>query len=90
MKLQIFLLKRHGRHLPLFLLLHFRCQKKIELTSNEAVKQSVLAGFGFSAMPLISCKNKSFSPVAEVFLKYSEEEKKDILANYFSWYEEVS
>ena len=95
-----------------------RIQKKIELTSNEAVKQSVLAGLGFSVMPLIglknelnaedlqvypckglpvtttwnliSLKNKSFSPVAEAFLKYVEEEKKDIIANYFSWYEEVS
>jgi DNA-binding transcriptional LysR family regulator len=33
-------------------------QKKIELTSNEAVKQSVLAGLGYSIMPLIGIKNE--------------------------------
>ena len=32
--------------------------KKMELTSNEAVKQSVLAGFGCSIMPLIGIKNE--------------------------------
>jgi DNA-binding transcriptional LysR family regulator len=32
--------------------------KKIELMSNEAVKQSVLAGLGFSIMPLIGIKNE--------------------------------
>lgn len=32
--------------------------KKIELTSNEAVKQAVLAGLGFSIMPLIGIKNE--------------------------------
>ena len=31
--------------------------KKIELTSNEAVKQAVVAGLGFSIMPLIGLKN---------------------------------
>ncbi|MFD2586501.1 LysR family transcriptional regulator [Croceitalea marina] len=31
--------------------------KKIELTSNEAVKQAVLAGLGYSIMPLIGIKN---------------------------------
>ena len=35
-----------------------RIRKKIELTSNEAVKQSVLAGLGFSVMPLIGLKNE--------------------------------
>jgi DNA-binding transcriptional LysR family regulator len=32
--------------------------KKIELTSNEAVKQAVLAGLGYSIMPLIGLKNE--------------------------------
>jgi DNA-binding transcriptional LysR family regulator len=32
--------------------------KKIELTSNEAVKQAVLAGLGVSFMPLIGIKNE--------------------------------
>lgn len=33
-------------------------KKKIELTSNEAVKQSAIAGFGYSIMPLIGIKNE--------------------------------
>lgn len=33
-------------------------QRKIELTSNEAVKQCVLAGLGYSIMPLIGIKNE--------------------------------
>jgi DNA-binding transcriptional LysR family regulator len=32
--------------------------KKMELTSNEAVKQSVIAGLGSSIMPLIGIKNE--------------------------------
>jgi len=32
--------------------------KKIELTSNEAVKQALLAGLGFSIMPIIGIKNE--------------------------------
>ncbi|WP_127844114.1 LysR substrate-binding domain-containing protein [Psychroflexus aestuariivivens] len=32
--------------------------KKIELTSNEAVKQAVISGLGFSVMPLIGIKNE--------------------------------
>ena len=32
-------------------------QKKMELTSNEAVKQALLAGLGYSIMPLIGIKN---------------------------------
>ena len=31
---------------------------KIQLTSNEAVKQSVIAGLGISIMPLIGLKNE--------------------------------
>ena len=33
-------------------------QKKMELTSNEAVKQAVVAGLGFAIMPLIGIKNE--------------------------------
>ena len=32
--------------------------KKMELTSNEAIKQSLLAGLGYSIMPLIGIKNE--------------------------------
>jgi DNA-binding transcriptional LysR family regulator len=32
--------------------------KKMELTSNEALKQAVLAGLGYSIMPLIGIKNE--------------------------------
>ena len=32
--------------------------KKIELTSNEAVKQAVVAGLGYSVMPIIGIKNE--------------------------------
>lgn len=32
--------------------------KKMELTSNEAVKQAVVAGLGFAIMPLIGIKNE--------------------------------
>lgn len=32
--------------------------KKMELTSNEAVKQAIMAGLGFSVMPLIGIKNE--------------------------------
>jgi len=32
--------------------------KKMELTTNEAVKQALLAGLGFSIMPLIGIKNE--------------------------------
>lgn len=32
--------------------------RKIELTSNEAVKQAVIAGLGYSIMPLIGIKNE--------------------------------
>jgi DNA-binding transcriptional LysR family regulator len=32
--------------------------KKMELTSNEAVKQSLLAGLGYSIMPVIGIRNE--------------------------------
>ena len=35
-----------------------KIKKKIELTSNEAVKQSVIAGLGLSIMPLIGIRNE--------------------------------
>jgi DNA-binding transcriptional LysR family regulator len=37
---------------------HIPVLKKIELMSNEAVKQAVLAGMGYSIMPLIGIKNE--------------------------------
>ena len=37
---------------------HIDIVKKMELTSNEAVKQAVLAGLGYSIMPLIGIKNE--------------------------------
>lgn len=36
-------------------------QKKMELTSNEAVKQAVIAGLGCSIMPLIGIKNELYN-----------------------------
>jgi DNA-binding transcriptional LysR family regulator len=33
-------------------------RKRIELTSNEAVKQAVIAGLGYSLIPLIGTKNE--------------------------------
>ncbi len=33
-------------------------RKKMELTSNEAVKQAVIAGLGYSIMPLVGIKNE--------------------------------
>jgi DNA-binding transcriptional LysR family regulator len=35
--------------------------KKMELTSNEALKQAILAGFGYSIMPLIGIKQELLS-----------------------------
>ncbi|MBL7859118.1 MAG: LysR family transcriptional regulator [Cyclobacteriaceae bacterium] len=37
---------------------HALVRKKMELTSNEAVKQAVIAGLGYSIMPLIGIKNE--------------------------------
>jgi DNA-binding transcriptional LysR family regulator len=36
----------------------YRTKKKIELTSNEAVKQAVLAGIGVSIMPIIGIRSE--------------------------------
>ena len=40
---------------------NFSIIKKMELTSNEAVKQAVIAGLGCSIMPLIGIKNELFN-----------------------------
>jgi DNA-binding transcriptional LysR family regulator len=37
---------------------HLTVLKKMELTSNEAVKQALLAGLGYSIMPLIGIRNE--------------------------------
>ncbi|WP_259015397.1 LysR family transcriptional regulator [Emticicia fluvialis] len=37
---------------------HIEVLKKMELTSNEAVKQALLAGLGYSIMPLIGIRNE--------------------------------
>ena len=37
---------------------NLKVRKKIELTSNEAVKQAVIAGLGCAVMPLIGIKNE--------------------------------
>lgn len=40
--------------------------KKIELTSNEAVKQAILANLGFSIMPLIGIRNELFNKELQI------------------------
>lgn len=40
--------------------------KKMELTSNEAVKQAVLAGLGYSIMPLIGIRNELANKELEI------------------------
>ena len=87
--------------------------KKMVLTSNEAIKQAVLAGLGCSIMPIIGVKNelnngslqiipvkglpiqsnwnliwlkgKKFSPVAQAYKKFIEEEKARIIEQKFNW-----
>ncbi|MCU0436636.1 MAG: LysR family transcriptional regulator [Raineya sp.] len=45
-----------------FLMNHqVKSYKKLELTSNEAVKQAILAGLGVSIMPIIGIKNELLS-----------------------------
>lgn len=41
-------------------------RKKMELTSNEAVKQAVIAGLGYSIMPLIGIRNELKNGVLQV------------------------
>lgn len=90
--------------------------RRIELTSNEAVKQSILAGLGYSIMPLIGLrhelqqgelaiipydglpllsswyliwlKGKKLSPVAQAFESHVKTQKRQIIDNQFSWYEQ--
>ena len=87
--------------------------KKMVLTSNEAIKQAVLAGLGCSIMPIIGVKNelnngslqiipvkglpiqsnwnliwlkgKKFSPVAQAYIEFIEEEKARIIEQKFNW-----
>ena len=40
--------------------------KKMELTSNEAVKQALIAGLGYSIMPLIGIKNELLNGELEI------------------------
>jgi DNA-binding transcriptional LysR family regulator len=40
--------------------------KKLELTSNEAVKQAVIAGLGYSIMPLIGIRNELDNKLLEI------------------------
>jgi DNA-binding transcriptional LysR family regulator len=46
---------------------NIRISKKIELTSNEAIKQAVVAGLGFSIMPLIGIKSSLQSNELKIF-----------------------
>jgi len=48
-------------------LMDIRLGKRIELTSNEAVKQAVIAGLGCSVMPLIGLKNELQNGVLKIF-----------------------
>jgi LysR family transcriptional regulator, low CO2-responsive transcriptional regulator len=43
-------------------------RKKMELTTNEAVNQAVIAGLGFSIMPLIGIKNEFTNGDLQIFL----------------------
>jgi DNA-binding transcriptional LysR family regulator len=44
----------------------FSISKKMELTSNEAVKQALIAGLGYSIMPLIGIKNELFNKQLQI------------------------
>jgi DNA-binding transcriptional LysR family regulator len=44
----------------------FPTYKKMELTSNEALKQALIAGLGYSIMPLIGLKNELRSGELEI------------------------
>jgi DNA-binding transcriptional LysR family regulator len=44
----------------------FTISKKMELTSNEAVKQALVAGLGYSVMPLIGIKNELFNKELQI------------------------
>lgn len=46
---------------------HIESHKQIALTSNEAVKQAVIAGLGLSVMPLIGLKNELQSGEIKIY-----------------------
>lgn len=94
---------------------HIVPKVRFELTSNEAVKQAVIAGLGFSIQSVLSIKNelkqqeiiilpvaglplvenwrliwlkqKQMSIVARDFLKYIQQNKKEIYQSHFLWME---
>jgi DNA-binding transcriptional LysR family regulator len=41
-------------------------KKRIELTSNEAVKQAVIAGLGCSIMPLVGLQNEIINNILKI------------------------
>ncbi len=43
-----------------------KIKKKIELTSNEAVKQAIIAGLGYSIMPLIGIRNEIENSILKI------------------------
>ncbi|MBD3747963.1 MAG: hypothetical protein IE931_00555 [Sphingobacteriales bacterium] len=43
-----------------------KVQKKFELTTNEAVKQAVIAGLGYSVLPLIGIRNELKSKILQI------------------------
>jgi DNA-binding transcriptional LysR family regulator len=45
---------------------NYPANKKIELTSNEALKQALIAGLGYSIMPLIGIKNALMNNELEI------------------------
>ncbi|MEO1588002.1 MAG: LysR substrate-binding domain-containing protein, partial [Bacteroidota bacterium] len=87
--------------------------KSMELVSNEAVKQAVNAGLGFSIMPLIGLRNelameslyifsmkklpiitrwhlvypkgKQLLPASVELVRFIEENKQQVVENYFDW-----
>jgi LysR family transcriptional regulator, low CO2-responsive transcriptional regulator len=87
--------------------------KRLEMSSNEAVKQALIAGLGYSLMPLIGIKNeisngslqiinikglpittnwqliwmknKRFTPIMEAYFSFLQNEKANIILEYFSW-----
>ena len=96
---------------------HIVPKVRFELTSNEAVKQAVIAGLGFSIQSVLSIKNelkqqeiiilpvaglplvenwrliwlkqKQMSIVARDFLKYIQQNKKEIYQSHFLWMEVI-
>jgi DNA-binding transcriptional LysR family regulator len=46
---------------------NIKVEKKMELTSNEAVKQALLAGLGYSIMPLIGIRNELRNKDLQIF-----------------------